>query len=117
LLTDSEITDLDLTFTIEKNVVELNVSVPDVLRMNVLKTLNNLLEDLLRKRLLQSSPLPNIVEEVTSCTKLHDNYNVFVSLNCLVDLYNVVVSEFQEQVDFLHQLLLLNLICQTFFVQ
>ena len=88
-----------------------------MLGMNILEPVNDLLEYLFCEWLLESSSLSDVVQQVTSCAKFHHNYDVLLCLDGFVDLDDMVVSEFEEEVDLLHQLVLLNLIGQAFFVK
>lgn len=79
--------------------------------MRVIQTVDYLLEDLLSEWLFKSSALSNVIKEITTCTEFHDNYDMLLSLNCLIDLNDVIVSQFEQQIHFLHQLSFLYLIC------
>lgn len=89
----------------------------NVFRVDILKSIDDLLEDLLGERFLESSPLPNVVKKVTTCTELHHNDDVFLGLDGLIDLDNMVMPELQKQVDFLHEFLFLDLICKALFIK
>jgi len=61
LLAHSEISNLHLTFSVQENVIKLYISMSDMFRVNVLKPVNYLFEDLLGERLLEPSSLPHVV--------------------------------------------------------
>ena len=84
--------------------------------MDVVETLDDLLEDLLCIRFFKSSSFADIVQQVTSCTELHDNDDVLLSLNCFVNLDDVIVSHSEEQIDFLHEFMFLYFVCEAFLV-
>lgn len=117
LLADSKVGDLNLTLAIEQYVVEFDVAMGNVLRVNVLEAIDYLLEDLLRDWLLQATPLPDVVEKVATRAQLHHDDYVFLRLDCLVDLDHVVMAELEQKVHLFHQLLLLYLVGQAFLIQ
>ena len=63
--------------------------------MDVVETINDLLEDLLSIRFFQSPSLPHIVKEVTTSAELHHNDDVLLSLDGLIDLHHMVMSQLQ----------------------
>jgi hypothetical protein len=85
--------------------------------VDIAETIDDLLEDDLGIGLLQSASLPHIVKEVTTGAQFHHDDDVLFRFNSLVDLHDVVVSEFKKQANLLHQLLLLCLISEALLVQ
>ena len=114
---DAKVGNLDVTFAVKQYVVQLDVSVGHVLRVDVTQAVDDLPENLLRERLLQSASLSDIVEQVAASAQLHDDDDVFLSLERLVDLDHVVVPQLQQQVHFFHQLRLLHFVSQVRLVQ
>ena len=72
LLTHTEICDLDHTLAIEEDVIQLYISVQDILAVKVTKTLDELLEEIFGREFIQLLSLSYIVQEVTSSTELHN---------------------------------------------
>jgi len=118
LLRHPEVRYLHITLPVQEDVVQFDVSVRNVLRVDVAQPINNLLEYYLGVGLLETPPLPNIIQKVSTRTQLHANYDMFFSFYGFIDFDDMVVPELEEQRHFLHQLRLLGLIiCQKLFVQ
>jgi len=79
--------------------------------MRVIQTVDYLLKDFLCKWFFKASALSNVIEQIATRTQFHDNNDVLLSLNGLIDLNDVIVSQFEQQIHFFHQLSFLNLIC------
>lgn len=88
----AKVSNFDVTFAVEQDVVKFDVSVRDLLCMDVAQPIDDLLEDLLRVGLLESPALPHVVEEIATCTQFHHDDNMLISFNRLVDLNDMVVS-------------------------
>ena len=65
---DTKVCDLDIAFAVEKDIVQFDISVGDVLRVDIAKTVDDLAEDLLGKWLLETATFTNIVKKVTTRT-------------------------------------------------
>lgn len=68
LFTDTKVTNLDWTLSIEQNVVQFDISMTNMLRMNIVQAIDDLLENLLCEWLLEPSSLSDVVQKVTTCT-------------------------------------------------
>ena len=117
LLADTEVCDLDLALAIQQYIVELDVSMGYILRVNIPEPVDYLLEDLLRDRLLQAPPLPHVVQKVTARTQLHYDDDVLLGLDGLVYLHYVVMTQLQQQIYFFHELLLLDFVREALLVE
>jgi len=102
LLADTKVCNLDRTLAVKQDVIQLDVSVANMLRMNILETINNLFEYLFSIWLLESSSLSDIIKQITSCTELHDNNNVFLCLDGFINFNDVIMSELKKKIDLLH---------------
>ena len=83
-LGDAEIGYLDMALAVKQDVVQLDVSVQDLFRVDVANTLYDLLEENLCKRLLELFPFPHEVEQVTSSAQLHHQHDMSPRLEGLI---------------------------------
>lgn len=96
LLTNTEVCNLHLPLAIEKNIIELDVSMCNRLLVDVLYTQNDLSEYVFRLRFFKFAPFSYIIEQITTGTELHDDDDVLRRLDSLVNLDNVIISQLQE---------------------
>lgn len=89
---DTEVSDLYIAFAIEEDIVKFDIAMRNILGMNVAQSINNLLENFLSKRLLQSAAFTHVIEKITASAQLHHNDDVLLCFNCLVDFDNVVMT-------------------------
>ena len=68
----------------------------DMLGMDVAEPIYNLSEDLLSERFFKPSSLPHIVEKVTASAEFHHYNDMLLSLDRLVDLDDMIVSELEQ---------------------
>ena len=87
---------------VEQYVVELDVSVHDVLVVDVVQRFDDLLEKVLRNVFFESASLADVVEQVAAASEFHDEQYVFFGFEGLVELHDVAVTDLFENVDFLH---------------
>ena len=96
---------------VEQNVLKLNVTVRDALRVQILQALKQLADDafglLLGECLIElrlrgwRSALPlEIVVQALACDIFYDQINVVVSLECLRELHNECVLQLLHQHNF-----------------
>ena len=85
---DSKISNFDHTFTVEQNIVQLDVSMQNWLRMNVAQAFNNLLEKNFSKIFIALFALPHKVKQISASTQLHDKHNMSASLESLIEFDN-----------------------------
>ena len=102
--TDAEISDFDVTLTIEQNIVQLYVTMQNLLAMNVAYALNHLFEENFWSQLVQLFSFTNKVEHVTTCAKLHHQHDVTACFECLVELNDWRVPQLQKNRNFMHNL-------------
>jgi len=93
LLADSKVANFHISLTVQQNVVQLNVTVQNSLRMNVANALDNLLENYLGSHLVQLLALTHEVEQIAASTQLHYEQNVSRSLKSLVQFYHRRVAQ------------------------
>ena len=117
LLADTKVRNFDRPLSIKEDIIQLDISVPHIFGMNVLKSFDNLLKYFFGIWLLQPPPFPDIVEQVSSGAQLHDDDDVLVGLDGLVNFDHVIMPEFQKEIDLLHQFLLLHLISKALLIQ
>lgn len=84
----SEVGNFYMTLIVKKDVFQLDISMQNVLRMNIANTLYDLLEEVFSKSLIELPPLPDKGEQVTSSTQFHDKEVVFLCLKSLKKLYH-----------------------------
>lgn len=113
----SKVRYLDVTLAIEQYIVKLDVPMRDILRVNIAQTVDNLTENLLSEGFLQPPSFTHVVEQITTGAKLHYNDYVLLSLDGLIDLDNVVVAQFEQQINLLHQFGLLNFVSESLLVE
>jgi hypothetical protein len=70
-LTDSKISNFDVSLSIKQDIVKLDISVQNPLLMDVTETFNELLENDFRRDLIQLLSLSNIVKQISTSTELH----------------------------------------------
>ena len=75
--------------------------------MQVSDALHNLLKDKLGILLTQLSSLPHVVEEIATRTKFHNNHVMLISLECFKNLNVVWMSQTLQDINLIHNLLLL----------
>lgn len=112
LLADTEIRDLDVALVVEQNVLQLDVAVQDVLRMDVSDSLYYLLEEVLGEGLVELSSLAHVGEQIATCAKLHDEQVVLLCLKCLEELNDRLVAHDPKKTS-----LVLNLPQRVFILQ
>ena len=83
-LGDAKISYLDMALAVKQDVVQLDVSVQDLFRVDVANTLYDLLEENLRKRLLKLFPFPHEVEQIAASAQLHHQHDMSPRLESLV---------------------------------
>jgi hypothetical protein len=96
LLRNTKVTYLDIALAIEQDVVKFDISMGNVLGMDVAETVNYLLENDFRIRLLQSASLSDVIKKITASAKLHHDDDVLLGFDGLIDFYYMVVSQFQK---------------------
>lgn len=77
--------------------------------VEICDTLHNLLEHKLCILLTQLPSLPDIVEKIATGTQFHYDHVMFVRLECLQNLDIVRMSKTLQDIDLIHNLLLLAL--------
>lgn len=92
----------DIAFAVKENIVEFYVAMGNVFGVNKVEAIDYLLENLLGKWFFETTTLANVIQKVTSCAKLHYNHNVLLGFNCFVYFDYMIMSELQQQIDFLH---------------
>ena len=115
-LRDAKVSNLDVTLSIQKDVVQFDVSVQDFLRVNVADSFYNLLEEHLGQWLIQLLPLSHEVQQIASCAELHDEHDVPSRLESLIQLDDRVVPQFEQDTDLVHDLGPLLLLRQVLLV-
>ena len=113
----AEVRYLDVTLAIQQYIVELNVPMRDILRVNIAQTVDNLTENLLREGLLEPPSFTHVVKQIATGAKLHYNDYVLLSFDSLIDLDYVIVAQFEQQVDLLHQFSLLHFVGEGLLVE
>lgn len=96
--------------TVQQNIIKLNVSVGNSVVVEVGDTLHDLLEHKPSVLLAELPTLSHVVEQVTSWTQLHHDHMMFVGLERLQDLDVVGVAQRLQNVDLIHDFLLLGLL-------
>ena len=86
---------LHIAFAIEQNVVKLDVSMQNVLRMDVPEALYDLSKEELSDVFRESPPLPHVVEQISTRAQLHDEEDVPSCLEGLEQLHDMRVSQSQ----------------------
>ena len=102
---DSEVSDLDNAVRVEEDIVELDVSVEDVIWVAVVETFQDLLEDELGGVFSEFSSFADVVEEVAAWAEFDDEDDVFVGVEGVVEVDDVFVAEAFEDADFLEDFL------------
>ena len=72
--------------------------------MDVPKTFNDLLKDVLRQIFLQLSASSYICKEITSTADLHHEYDMLIAFKVLIQTYYIDVACPPEDVELLHHL-------------
>jgi len=109
LPTNSEVTDLDVAMAVQQDVVQLDVTMGDLLVVQVGDTFHDLAEHELSIFLSQLPALADVVEEVTSWAELHNDHVMALGLESLEDFDVVGVAQPLQDIDLVHNLLLLAL--------
>jgi hypothetical protein len=84
----------------------------DIIVMQVGYTFHDLLKDKSGIVFSKFSPFPDIIEQITSGAKLHDNHVMLIRLECLQDLNIIGVSQGFQDIDLVHDFTLLTLFLQ-----
>lgn len=111
-LTDSKVTNLNMSECIKQNVVELDISMKNAIEMAVVKPTCNLQKHELSQWFFKSASLSHVIEKITSSTQLHHKENVLLSFKGLEQVDNVRVSDSFENRDFLHHFSLAALVLE-----
>ena len=85
---DTKISNLDATGRVEQQVVKFDVTMCNVLDVDVCQPMDDLFEEILGHVLRQPSAFAHIVEQVTTATQLHDKHNVLFGFECFEQLHN-----------------------------
>jgi len=86
----------------------------ELLGVDVIKTLNELLEQILCIIFLESSPLSNVAEQVSAMAKLHDEAYVLICLECIIKPHDILMTTLLQDTHLLHHpSLLLFLVAQN----
>ena len=108
--THAEVTDLDVSVAVEQDVIKFDVSVGNSVVVQVGDALHDLLEHKPGVLLAELPTLSHVVEQVAAWTQLHNDHMMLIGLERLQDFDVVGVSQRLEDVDFVHDLLLLRLL-------
>lgn len=107
LPTHAEVTNLDVTVPVEQDVVKLDIAVRHFVLVQVGNALHDLLEHKLGVLLAQLPPLSHVVEQVSAWAELHDDHVMLICLESLQNLDVVRVPQALQNIDLIHNLLLL----------
>lgn len=77
------------------------------LRVDVVETFDQLLEEILGIIFLQSSTLSHVCEQVATLTQLHDEANMLLGFEAIIKSHNVVMITVFQDSHFLHHSLFL----------
>lgn len=84
--------------------------------MDISNTFDDLFEKDFGEWLVTLLPFSHKVEEVTSRTEFHHKHDVSLRLKSLVELYDRLVSQSEEDANFVHDLRPLLVVSQVFLV-
>ena len=112
-----EVNDLNIILVIEQEVLGLKISVANSYLVDILDSAYNLLEESAGLLLLESLPLDDVVEQLTSVGVLHDEEQLARSFNDFIQLDHVGVSNNLQNVDFPRHPLHVRLVLYLIFFQ
>ena len=101
----AKIADLDFPFVVHKHVVQLDIPVKDRATVTVCKPMQNLSEYLLRFIFLKAFLCLYVLKQVASRCVLHHKQEVLAALEHFVEPDDVGMSDFPQNVNFLHNFL------------
>ena len=115
-LRDAKIGNFNQAFAVKENIVQFDVPMQDRLRVNVADAFDDLLKKDLGKRLLALFTLPHEVEKITARAQLHDQHDVTLSLECLVQLHHGGMSQSKQDSHLVHNLHPLLVVSQVLLI-
>ena len=113
---DTEISNLNIPVAVEKDVVQLDVSVYNAIVMEVSDTLHYLLENKFSVFFAELPSFSDVVEKVAAGAQLHNDQVMLISIEGFKEFHDVGVAEHFQNADFIVHLFLAALILHEFHV-